>query len=183
MSVWAGWQADLLSHAGIPNTTNNRSFLSSWHSHAETNCKNNPIDLSVQSAGASNCHTLPNVTAHAQNYSTTGNAVHAFTTQIHQSRYPHLLAVLMTGNPYTASGTGLAAGDITFWGSQAFAQFYFNATAGAPGRGGGYKPTSTKAWGSVQKSVDRGLPTMLRRVGALNKATATQLRRRRKVRH
>ncbi len=183
MSVWNGWQADLLSHAGIPNTTNNRNFLSSWHSHAETNCHNNPIDLSVHSAGATNCHALPAVTAHAQNYSTTGNAVHAFDVQIHQNAYQHLLAALLTGNPYTASGTGLASQDLTKWGSQKFAQFFFNATAGAPGRGGGYKPTSTKAWGSVQRSVNRGLPTMLRRVGALNKATSTQLRRRRRVRH
>ncbi len=183
MSVWSGWQADLLTHAGLPNTSSNRQFLSDWHSHAQTNCHDNPIDLSVKSAGSSNCHTLPGINARAQNYSTTGNAVHAFTVQIHQAAYAHLLAALKTGNPFTASGTGLASQDLTKWGSQGFAQWYFNQTANAPGRGGGYKPTSTKAWGSVQKSVNHGLPTMLRRVGALNKATATELRKRRRVRH
>ncbi len=183
MSVWSGWQADLLGHAGIPNTTANRNFLSSWHSHAASNCHDNPIDLSVQSAGSSNCHALPGVNAHAQNYSTTGNAVHAFDVQIHQNAYRHLLAALMSGDPYTASGTGLAAQDLAAWGSRGFSQFFFNATAGAPGRGGGYKPTSTKAWGSVQKSVNHGMPTMLRRVGALNKSTATVIRRRRRVRN
>jgi hypothetical protein len=106
VSTWAGWEADLLTHAGIPNTANNRRFLDDWHSHAETNCKNNPIDLSVRSAGATNCHTLPAVTARAQNYSTTGNAVHAFDVQIHQNAYQHLLAALLTGNPYTASVPG-----------------------------------------------------------------------------
>ena len=183
MSVWNGWQADLLSHAGIPNTAGNRKFLSDWHAHAETNCRDNPIDLSVRSAGASNCHALPGINARAQNYSTTGNAVHAFDVQIHQNAYRHLLSAMLTGNPYTASGSGLAGQDLTAWGSQGFAQFYFNATAAAPGRSGGYKPTSTKAWSSVQRSVNHGLPTMLRRTGALNKSTSQLLRRKRRVRH
>ena len=187
MSVWGGWEADLLTHSGIPNTANNRRFLDDWHSHAETNCRRNPVDLSVKSAGASNCHSLPGVTARAQNYSTTGNAVHAWDTQIHQSGYKALLAAMMTGDPYTASNTGQASQDLTAWGSQTFAHTYFNETGGAPGRGGGggtvRAPHALNAWADLRTTMNRGLPSMLRTVSKLNRQTSRQIARKRRVKH
>jgi hypothetical protein len=182
VSVWSGWQADLLSHAGIPNTTNNRRFLSDWHAHAETNCRNNPIDLSVTVGATRNCAPLPGLNVQAQRYTTTGNAVHAFTVQIHQARYSHLLAALRSGNPYTAASPGLIAADLAAWGSQTFAQRFFNQTVTNAGGAAGYAPTALPAWADLQRQVNHGLPVALRRLSGLNRATKNALAQRSRVR-
>lgn len=165
MSVWAGWQADLLSHSSVPNTADNRRFLTDWHAHAETNCHNNPIDLSARTAGASNCKQLPGLNVRAQNYSTTGNAVHAFAVQIESGTFSDLKAAMLTGNPYTADNTGLASEDLTAWGSQAFAKRYFSETANAPGRGGGpvsvTAPRAHKGWNDIRQTANRHWPAAL----------------------
>ena len=162
MSTWPGWQADLLSHSGIPNTTNNRRFLSDWHSHAETNCANNPIDLSVTDFDGKDCADLPGLIAKAQRYPTTAAGSHAFDTQIHQAAYAALLSVMMTGNPYTATGSGLASEALSAWGSETFAQRYFAETANAPGRGGGIVDgDALRGWTDLQRSINKRMPAAL----------------------
>lgn len=186
MTTWGGWQTEFLTAAQVPNTTNNRRFLDDWASHAETNCRNNPVDLSAKVSGSTNCHSLPAITARAQNYTTHGNAAHAFYVQTHAGSSKALLAALASGNPYTVDDTGAVATDLSAWGSQGFAQRYFAETAGQRGGGGGGGPTaphSTKAWGQLQNQVNRQLPTTLRKVSGLQAATSTTLRRRRRVRH
>ena len=42
---------------------------------------------------------------------------------------------------------------------------------------------SLKAWSDIRQQVNTGLPTMLRKVGKLNRATSQQLARRGRVRH
>lgn len=183
MSVWTGWQADLLTHAGIPSTTHNRSFLSDWHSHAETSCHDNPVDLSVRAGTSSNCAELPGLLAHAQAYPTTGDAVHAFDVQIHEGAYGDLLAVMLTGNPYTATGTGLASEAIAAWGSEKFAHRYFAETANAPGRGGGIVDgDALKGWSDLQRSFNKRLPAALTASQATTSRALRALGRARKVR-
>lgn len=165
MSVWSGWEADLLSHSSVPNTANNRRFLDDWHARAETNCNNNPIDLSVDTPGATQCAPLATTGGHARNYATSGDAVHAFSVQINQAAYHDLKVAMLTGNPYTADNTGVAAGDIAAWGSESFAQWYFSQTANAPGRGGGPVPVNApqahKGWADMRRSVNHHWPQAL----------------------
>jgi hypothetical protein len=52
-----------------------------------------------------------------------------------------------------------------------------------PSGGAGYAPHTTKAWGELQKQVNRTMPSTLRTVSGLQAATSTALRRRRRVRH
>ena len=180
--MWTGWQADLLTHSGIPNTGHNRSFLSDWHSRAETNCHDNPVDLSVPAGTSTNCAGLPGVVAHAQAYPTTGDAVHAWDVQIHQGAYADLLSVMLSGNPYTAVGTGLASEAITAWGSERFAQRYFTETANAPGRGGGIVDgDALKGWSDLQRSFNKRMPTALTASQATTARALRVLGRARKV--
>jgi hypothetical protein len=185
VTTWGGWQAEFLTAAQVPNTTNNRRFLTDWNSHAETNCRDNPVDLSAKVSGSTNCHSLPAITAKAQNYTTHGNAAHAFYVQTHAGSSKALLAALASGNPYTVNDTGTVAEDLSAWGSQKFAQAYFAETAGQRGGGGSpdtYAPRSVRAWGELQKQVNRTLPRTLRHMAGYHAATMTQLRRRSRVR-
>lgn len=182
MSVWANWQADLLTHAGVPDTAANRRFLTDWHSHAETNCRNNPVDLSVPSAGASNCRSLPGITEKAQNYATTGDAVHAFYLQVRGSFAQNIRRALESGDPYTVSYTGKVAEDLTAWGSQTFAHWYFNATVNAPGRGGGIQDgDALRGWADLQRSINRNMPKALHDSANLTRHALRALSRGRKV--
>lgn len=186
MATWSGWQTEFLTAAQVQNTADNRRFLSEWASNANTNCKNNPVDLTASVAKSTNCHSLPSITAKAQNYTSHGNAAHAFYVQTHRSGQTALLAALKSGNPYTVDNTGNVAQDLSSWGSQTFAQIYFAETAGQRGGGGGtdnYAPHTTKAWGDLRHQVNQTMPTTLRRVGRLQTATSTALRRHRRVRH
>ena len=47
MPTWSGWVQDFLTAAGFPNTADNRKFLAEWAAHSNTDCGNNPIDLSI----------------------------------------------------------------------------------------------------------------------------------------
>jgi hypothetical protein len=186
VAAWKGWEDEFLTAAQVQITAANVRFLDEWHSHAETNCTRNPIDLSASVSGSTNCHSLPGVTARAQNYTTHGNAARAFFDETHRASSTALIAALKSGDPYTVSNTGNVAQDLTAWGSQKFAQFYFNETAGQRGGSGGgdnYAPHAMKAWGEIQKTVNKKMPQTLRRMSGFHHATQTQLRRKHRVRH
>jgi hypothetical protein len=161
VATWTGWEAEFLTAAQVPNTAENRLFLDEWAAHAETNCRNNPIDLSAQTAGASNCHALPAVTARAQNYTTHGNAAHAFFVETHRASSTALINALESGDPFTVNNTGSVAANLTAWGSQTFAQFYFNQTAGQRGGGVGNTTDALKGWKHMRKSFNHHMPDAL----------------------
>lgn len=166
MATWPGWEPDLLRAAQIANSANRRKFLDDWHAHADSDCRNNPVDLTVQSAGSSDCASLPAIGARAQNYTTTGNAGHAFFAQLHSGRFPALLHALQSTNPYTVTNTGTVAEELSLWGSQTFSGIYFTETANAPGRGGGpvgaKAPHAHQGWHALRRSVNTNLPAALR---------------------
>jgi hypothetical protein len=163
MATWTGWEAQFLAAAQVPDTTSNVQFLDDWARHANTDCRNNPIDLSTPVSGSTNCASLPAITARAQNYTTHANAAHAFYVQTHAGYAKALLAALKSGDPYTVTDTGTVATDISAWGSQKFAEVYFTETAGAPGRGGGggIAPQALKGWHDVRRSVNTKMPAAL----------------------
>ncbi len=183
MSVWKGWQADFLTHTkGVPNTTHNRRFLTEWHDHAETNCRNNPIDLSAVFSFSKNCHALGGRNPQAQSYPTHPDAVAAFYTQVRDGNYPHLLHALASGNPYALDHDAVVAlaGDLGEWGSGTFSSWYEDQqtqpvlTLKAP--------QALAGWKALRKSVNRGMPNALAHSHRVNKGTLRTLHRARKVR-
>lgn len=186
MGVWAGWEAEFLTAAQVPDTAQNRRFLDDWHSHAETNCGNNPVDLSALVSGSTDCASLPAINAKAQHYTTHGNAAHAFYVQTHANYAKALLAALKSGNPYTVGNTGTVAQDLSAWGSQAFSQTYFNETANAPGRGGAvpgvHDARLLHGWRSLQGSLGPNMRHALASSAKSRRAALQSLARARRVR-
>lgn len=185
MSVWAGWQADLLGNAGLPNTSNNRRFLTAWHSEAETNCENNPIDLSNQPRGASDCAPLPGLTVKAQKYPTHGDAETAFVAQLDANYAKALLSALKTGNPYTADNTGDVTTSLAAWGSVRFSRTFFADTGSAPGRGGVSTgiaaPKAHDGWRDLRHTLNHTVLSELRDSRRITSAALRSMSRKHKV--
>lgn len=187
MATWPGWETQLLAAAGLPTSAANRQFLDDWAAHANRpNCARNPVDISHKAAGSSNCGSLPSGRT-AQRFASHASAAGAFAAQLTATAYSHLHRVLAASNPYDSSMAAGVALDLQKWGSTKFQQAYIAETgigSGVGGTGGASSaPHATKAWGDLQTQVNRTLPSSLRRVGGLQAATSTALRRHRRVRH
>ncbi len=181
MTTWNGWQADFLAAASLTNTANHRNFLTDWAANATApSCNNNPIDLTHHEPGSSNCHATGLVGVSIQRYSSHTWARTAFNSELHNGKYPALLAALKSANPYNVGDPGAVATDLASWGSVHFGQVYLAATQGTGGGGAG-TTHATKAWADLQKQVNHGLPTALATIGRLNRQTANSLARRSRV--
>lgn len=170
MSAWAGWEAEFLKAAGLPTTTSNEAFLNQWNTYDNTNCRNNPVDISRNVSGSTACADLPNGRK-ARNYTSHAQAASAFTAQLKSGNYPHLLAALRSGQPYAVANPSLVAQDLGKWGSGIFQQEYV-ASATVPGSGGGSNLNAPRAhggWRDLRKSVNRNMPHALNRAGSLTR--------------
>lgn len=186
MATWSGWQTQLLNAANLPTGGDNVRFMSDWASHANRpNCARNPVDISHRATGSTNCGSLPSSKT-AQAFTTHARAAGAFAAQLTPADYSHLHAALVSTAPYESTHTAGVALDLEKWGSTRFQQAYIAETGTGSGVGGGggdsTAPHATKAWGDLQRQVNSTMPTTLRRVGALQAATSTVLRGRRRVR-
>jgi hypothetical protein len=133
VTTWAGWAADFLAAASLPDTARNRSFLSDWAANANhPNCGNNPIDLTRGEPGSTNCAPTSLVGVHAQRYTSHTWARTAFNSQIHSGDYPHLLGAFQGGNPYGVKSPGLVASNIGEWQSINFANVYLSKAQAGP---------------------------------------------------
>lgn len=164
MTVWSGWQAQLLSAASLPGSSENSAFLSDWHSSANSNCTNNPVDISRTATGATNCHPLTGART-AKNYTSHGQAASAFDQELHSGNFPHLLAALNSGTPYHVPSAHDVIADLIVWGSETFAYQLsqnYGPPSGGGGGGGGFKNAQAlKGWHSLQLSVNRDMrPTL-----------------------
>ena len=183
MSVWSGWPADLLKRAGLPTTTSNLAFLSAWHTYDNTNCRNNPIDLSRNVAGSSPCGALP-TGRQARNYTSPAQAASAFNAQLKSGAYPHLLAALRSGQPYAVANPSLVAQDLGKWGSGIFQQEYMNSVATPPPVPGSNvnAPRAHGGWRDLRRSVNRTMPHSLNQAGRLTRLALRATSHGRKVR-
>lgn len=170
MGVWSGWQADLLNRAGLPRTSFNLAFLSAWHTYDNTNCRDNPIDISRNVSGSSACAALPNG-RQARNYTSPAQAASAFNAQLKSGQYPHLLAALRSGQPYAVSNPAQVAQDLGKWGSGIFQQEYVNSVQTPPPAPGSNvrAPRAHNGWRDLRKSVNRTMPHALNRAGTLTR--------------
>ena len=182
MTTWAGWEADFLSAVSLPNTGNNRAFLSSWASNAtHPNLKDNPVDLHLKEPGSTNGPAGPGTGQHFQNYPSHVWARTAWDGQLTSGKYPHLHGALESGDPYGVSDFLDVEGDLNVWGSGPFGSVYVNdARTGPPGS----IPFAAmhKGWADLQHSVNRNMPAALRHSRRVRQAALTELRRARKVR-
>lgn len=186
MATWAGWQAQLLKAASVPDSPGNEAFLGDWHDSANSNCKNNPVDISRAATGATNCHKLT-ATRTAKNYASHAQAATAFNRELRSGNFPHLLAALKSGDPYNASDPHNVIADLIVWGSVAFAfmlqQNYGPPSGGGGGGGGGSKSVRAHSgWADLRHSINHNMPRALNKSNRNVRAALRSLSHGRKVR-
>lgn len=182
MTTWAGWAADFLSAASLPNTANNRRFLNEWAANANhPGCGNNPIDLTHHEPGSSNCAATGQTGVHVQRYTNHTWARTAFASQIEAASASHILAALKSGNPYTVSDPGQVATDLGNWSSTKYANVYLGEAQSGP-------PIVLKApaalsgWKAIRKSINKDMPQAMNESQRARRAALQHLHRARKVR-
>lgn len=184
--MWVGFQAEFLTAANLPTDEAVQSFLYDWHSHASSNCANNPIDVSRSASGATNCHKLTS-TRTAKAYTSHAQAASAFARQINSGAFPHLLAALKAPSPYNVADPAAVASDLVKWGSKAFATYYGSTatTTGSGGGGGGgitgQTPRGHHGFADMQKALAHTMPTKLRRAHIIRQRVLRKLGAPRKV--
>lgn len=186
MATWSGWIQQFLSAAGLPNTDGNRTFLSDWAAHADSSCKNNPIDLSRSMSGSSNCHTLTS-TRKAQNYTSHTQAANAFKAELDSGTFGQLLAGFKSGDPFTIAKLPDVLGDLLTWGSSQFESYLeneFGVTPSGSGLGGGNasSPKAHHGWQDLRRSLNHNMPGALRASQRNTAAALRSLSKARKVR-
>jgi hypothetical protein len=187
VATWSGWENQLLSKAGLPTTAANRQFLDIWAQQADTNCQNNPIDISHVNTGSFNCKRLT-PTRQAQGYATHATAALAFQSEISSGNFPTLFSQLNSGHPFsdaTETTVQVGANELAAWGSIGFSKnfpFVYPPHA-QPGGGGGSLniPHAHKGWADLRHSVNVKLPAKLRDSQKLGQSALHQLAKTRKV--
>lgn len=185
MTIPARWYIEFLQDAALNTSNVNQQFLIEWHKHATTNCKNNPIDLSVSQGRSSNCAVTSNPHRTAQTYKVFNDTYIAFEQQIHSGDFPHLLAALQHRNVFAVKDTGAVADDLDAWGSASFASRYRAiASAGVTGPGSGPSgdAQTLRGWHDLQRSVNRHMPEALRSSQRSRKVALREAARASKVR-
>jgi hypothetical protein len=168
VSVWEGWQSDLLTAANVPDSDGNRALLYFWHKYDTSDCHNNPVDISHPATGSERCYRL-SATRHARRYATRPDGAAAFATQLHAGQFPHLLAALASGDPWTVPHPANVVKDLKAWGSGAVANFYASRAKKSGGSGSGSGgggvglPKGHRGYHDFQRALARTLPTSLRR--------------------
>lgn len=181
MSVWSGWQSDLLNAAGFPNSAANQQFLTAWHQHATSNCTRNPVDISKQVSGYSVCHHL-DAGRTANNYPSQTAAAQAFKGQVFGSEYLSLNAGFFNSSLDVTNASADLVAEIRTWGSADFATYLTNQTSAASGGGSGAKsPGIHKGWSELRKSVTGNLVGSVSESGRMTRAALRSLERARKV--
>jgi len=173
VATWSGWQAQLLNAAGLPTAEGTQEFLFDWSQHADSNCRNNPVDISHARSGATNCHKLT-ATRTAKNYTSHGSAASAFSAEIHSGNFPALLRALNSAVPYQQPDPSAVVSDLRQWGSAEFASYYAahsnTGTGGGQGSGGGAaQPHVHKGWADLRRSINHNMPKQLARAQYLTR--------------
>lgn len=185
MATWTGWQSQFLHAAGLINTPPNTRFLTEWAQNANHNCGNNPIDLSEPMPSATKCAANTGVLATVWRYIDHGQAANAFKFELLYPWADDIRKALDSGNPYQYAQTDRVVSDLVSWGSVKYARVFQAATTGSGGGssgGGGIAPHTHRAWGDLQKSVNKHLPNAARSAQTANRETLRTLSRARKVR-
>ena len=185
MATWSGWQSQFMHAAGMIVTPPCTRFLTEWAANASHNCGNNPIDLSEPMPGATKCANNTGVLPTVWRYTTHTQAANAFKFELLYPWADDIRKALDSGNPYQYVQADRVVSDLVSWGSVKFANVFKGETSGSgggPSGGGGIAPHTHRAWADIQRSVNKHLPTAVRRVALSNQETLRALHRSRKVR-
>jgi hypothetical protein len=182
VSAWAGWEVQFLKAAGLPETVSNEAFLNQWNVEDNTNCRNNPVDISRNVSGSTACAALPNG-KQARNYTSHAQAASAFSAQLKSGSYPDLLAALRSGEPYKVSDPAKVAQDLGRWGSGVFQQVYAGAvtTPPNPPQQTLVAPRAHGGWNDLRRSVNHKMPRALANAGNLTRQALRATSQGRKV--
>jgi hypothetical protein len=159
-------------------------FMDDWNFAAESDCANNPVDISRPETGSTDCHDLTS-TRKAQKYTTHALASAGFAGQLQSGNFPHLHAALNTSNPYAYPKPAEVTAELKTWGSPKQASYYAsNATGGSSTTDGGIAaPQTHKGYHDVRKSLNSHWGPALRDANHYMDAALRSLGRGRKVHH
>ncbi len=176
MSVWSGWEGDLLTALGFKHTQNDIDFLDLWHNLGTDAGKNNPIDATEAWAGSTVIDDFG-----IRDYPTHAAGTGATAKQLHKSEYAAILAALKSGNPYGVSDYAKVAAELKTWGSVTFADAYTSEAQPQVGQGLP-APQTHKGWKSLRHSVNTNLPHSLGHSDKMVHKARNELAQARKVR-
>lgn len=186
MAVWDGWQIQLLDAANISGNEATASFLTDWNAHANSDCANNPVDISRAATGAANCRRLTRSRT-AKKYTSHAQAATAFARELESGNFPHLLGAIRNADPYQNPNPSQVAADFRTWGSSKMASYYLDhassgSGSGTGGGGGGGTPHTHKGWEDLRHSFNHNMPRSLNQSERNIAAALRSLSRSRKVR-
>ena len=185
MTTWSGWDRQFLNAAGILLTPPNLTFMAEWASNEGGSCKNNPVDLAHPITGSTRCGDTVTGFGRTQNYPSHTKAAQAFSYQINDAAMKALKVALDTGNPFQIGDRSAAVAALDSWGSPVFAKWYMNATTdGGTGTGGAPStraPHTHSGYHDLQRTMQKNLPTALRKSSKLTNGALRSLSRGRKV--
>lgn len=179
MGFFPNWAGVLLDSAGFGHDTDNMAFMNDWHTHASSDCLNNPVDISRAAGGSDGCKVLT-TTRTAQKYDRPEDAATAFDGQINSGNFSHLHAVLASGAPPTLSNYADVSADLRKWGSQKYAGYIVQKYGPPPD--GIAAPRLHSGWGSLRVSFNREMPGALKQSKKNTDAALRALGKVRKVR-
>lgn len=119
MSIWQGWEQQLLAAIGAPTTQQNISFLDKWAS-IESGAKGtgggqfNPLNTTQTEPGSTAFNF--NNGFPVQNFPNASEGITATATTLQNGYYPDILSALQSGNPF-ANITQAMRSQLNTWGT------------------------------------------------------------------
>ncbi len=182
MAAWTGWEDAVLVVLGLPDSSENVLFLTTWHNYEQSACRNNPLNTTEPWPFAVNCNSVG-----VKSYASTSDGAKATVATLRNGNYPDVIAALRTGNPFAYAAISQVAAQLTKWGTPLFAAWYTEHT-GTPQAGtvtgqtaGTQTASGHRGYADLRNSVARHLPTQLLRSRRTGVATLQALAHGRKV--
>lgn len=179
MGFFPNWPGVLLDAANLDHGSDNLTFMNKWHADASSDCRNNPVDISRSTGGSTKCKVLTSSRT-AQTYASPADAADGFSGQIRSGNFPHLLALLVSGQPPTQANYADVSADLRKWGSPKYAG-YIVQQYGPPPAGIG-APKLHSGWGAMRISFNNHMVDTLKESRRNTNAALRALARARKVR-
>lgn len=99
-----------------PETQENIKFLDEWHAYEGGAAAYNPLNTTLRMPGATNYNS-----AGVQQYVSAAQGAEATVLTLENGYYPHVLAALKSGSPYTYQDRAGLVANIKTWGTTSFA--------------------------------------------------------------
>lgn len=111
MSVWQGWESQVLAAIGAPVTAANVAFLDAWQNAEGGSAAYNPLNTTQRMSGST-----PYNSAGVQEYGSTAQGANATAQTLQNGRYGAIVDGLRSGNPL-GGDTSTIAQELGTWGT------------------------------------------------------------------